>query len=424
MSLGTLASRIERLASAVSIGARRVLSLDTNPVPAAWTHITKVDPEARKHLPLLFVPYLSHTSAVSVGGSSAVTGENTAETFELIDAASVPAVHEPSAARHVTATARDQADFLAVPEVLNGDVEALVGTLGRGVSYVRDDLGPRTVEGVLGLAPGGTLGDRLSDAAAAWLLEEAVFEAYIIMNPDSAAAREANVDAEDCLSPQVARERALAAEYHLDSEIVYLEYSGTYGGAEATELLETIDDGCSWSRIWYGGGVDSREKAQQVLNAGADAVVVGDAFHEVAAEEQTLYERATERFDDDPGAETMREWVTTTVEPDESKAARYLSTVPEVPSPARRAVRYLATGLRLGLALRTIADELEGSAPDTQQLRTAVAEQPLPGESTFADVLDSGASKRVREIGVAMLADRLETDLNSGLPTQHIGITL
>ena len=423
MSLAAIARRIERLASIFSIGARRVLSLDTNPVPAEWTHITKVDPESRKQLPLLFVPYLSHTSALSVGGSSDVTEQNTAETFSLLEAASVPAVHEPSAAEHVTPAARDRASLLAVPEVLNGDTEALVGTLGKGIGYVREELGPQTVRDRTGLSSGGTIGSRLSDAAAAWFLEAAVFEAYIIMNPDSAAAREANVAPEDLLKPAVAKERALAAEYHLDSEIVYLEYSGTYGGEEAVELLEAIDEACSWSRLWYGGGVDSREKAEMVLDAGADAVVVGDAFHDVAEEEQRLYEQARDRFDDDPGREPMREWLETTVEPGETSAARYLSTIPSVPRPTQRALRYLGTGLRLALTLRTIADDLD--APDERQLREAVADRSLPGESTFADAIDEGATDRVTALAVAMLGAHFDLDLgDESLPVQHIGIAL
>lgn len=427
MSVAAIAGRLERLASMLSIGARRILSLDTNPVPADWTHVTKVDPEGRKQLPVLFVPYLSHTSAVSVGGSSDVTHENTAETFALLEATPVPVIHEPSAAEHVTQAARDRAEFLAVPEVLNGDTDALVGTLGKGIKYVREDLGPRTVERTLGIAPGGTLGDRLSDAAAAWFLEEAVFEAYIIMNPDSAAAREANVGPEDLLDPAVAKERALAAEYHLDSEIVYLEYSGTYGGSEAVELLETIDAARDWSRLWYGGGVDSREKARAVLEAGADSVVVGDAFHEVAAEERTLYERARETFHGDPGRDRMREWLEETVDPAETDAARYLSTIPNVPAPERRAVEYLGAGIRLALVLRAVAEDHAGTAPDRQTLRGALAERSLPGESAFADALDAGAVEQVRRLGVAMLAEHfgLEDGGDSDrLPVRHVGIEL
>src|SRR6056297_2489200 len=233
MSLTSLAKRFESLAATASVGGRMLLGLDTNPVPADWTHITKIDPEGEKKLPLLFPVYLAQTSAVSVGGSQDVTEQNTEETFALLADSGTPAFHEPSEASHVTETTRDMADFLAVPEVLNGDSNALVGTLGKGLEYVRSDLGPSMLEDKIGLSIGGFFDDRAGDFAAGMMMQEAVFEAYIIMNLDSAAAREANVTEDNLLSPQEAKERALAAQHHLESEIIYLEYSGTFGGEEA-----------------------------------------------------------------------------------------------------------------------------------------------------------------------------------------------
>lgn len=62
-----------------------------------------------------------------------------------------------------------------------------------------------------------------------------------------------------------------------DFPLFYIEYSGQFGEtadvhAAATALDET--------RLLYGGGIDSAQKATQVLDAGTDAVVVGDCFHE------------------------------------------------------------------------------------------------------------------------------------------------
>ena len=108
-TLAEIVQAIESFGAAVSIGGRTVLSLDTNSVPADWTHVTKVDPEQEKQLPFAFPLYLQHTSAVSVGGSSDITGETTEETFELLNAADVACFHEPSAARHVSALALETA---------------------------------------------------------------------------------------------------------------------------------------------------------------------------------------------------------------------------------------------------------------------------------------------------------------------------
>jgi phosphoglycerol geranylgeranyltransferase len=417
--LAGLVRRVATLGRVASIGGRTLLSLDTNPVPAGWTHITKVDPESGKELPLAYPLYLSHTSAVSVGGSQDVTDRNTEETFDLITAADVPAFHEPSAAEHVTERTRDLADFMAVPEVLNGDSEALVGRLGRGIEHVRDKLAPSMIAEKLPLPPGGRLTDRLSAFAAAWMMEEAVFEAYIIMNVDSAAAREANVTEADLLSPEAASHRAMAAETHLDSEVIYLEYSGTFGGEEAVDILEAVGEDVSWSRVWYGGGLDSRENAQKVLDAGADAVVVGNVFHEVAGEEAGLYERARERFDAAPDRADVRAFVEDAVGED-SAAADYLSTITAVPDPEDRALRYLTTGVHTALELRSIADGL--TDPDAAAVREAAAS--APGASALADAVGSGAEELAERLAVTLLADHFGVDNGDRLTAGHLGLSL
>jgi phosphoglycerol geranylgeranyltransferase len=418
MSLADLARRFEAFAATVSMGGRALLGLDTNPVPAEWTHITKVDPESAKQLPLLYPLYLSHTSAVSVGGSRDVTDQNTEETFELLTDAAVTAFQEPSAAAHVTEKTRDLAAFTAIPEVLNGDSQALVGTLGEGIEYVREELGPQMVEEKIGFSPDGWFGDRIGNLAAAWLMHDAVFEAYIIMNTDSAAAREANVTEDDLLSPQVAKERALAAEYHLDSEIIYLEYSGTFGGEEATEILDRIDDGVSWSRIWYGGGLDNREDVESVIDAGADTVVVGDIFHDIAELEADLCRQAVGELD--PATvdrAEIREWIEDTIDVSEASATRYLSTIPDLPAPEDRAVRYLAAAVETALSLSVIAEEL--TDPDRQAIRERLAETEIPGESDLADVLSEPAPMASR-IGTSLLAERFDLSTSDTPVSEHL----
>jgi phosphoglycerol geranylgeranyltransferase len=424
MSLTDWAARFERLAALASIGGRRLLGLDTNPVPSDWTHITKVDPEPGKKLPLAYPLYLAHTSAVSVGGSRDVTDRNTEETFELATATGVPAVHEPSAPTHVTSQTREQSRFLAIPEVLNGDSEALVGTLGTGLDRVREDVGPDLIEEKLGFQPGNLLGGRLTDSAAAYLMQTAIFEAYIIMNTDSAAAREANVTEADRLSPRAARERALAAEYHLESEILYLEYSGTYGGSEAVDILEAVDDATAWSRLWYGGGLDDRERTEQMLDAGADAVVVGDVFHDIATVERDLVERARAEFAPDdatgdvPETETVEQWVENTVD-GETSATRYLATIPAVDEPAQRATEYLAAAVELVLRLDALAADL--TEPDAQTVRDALRERSLLAQARVTDLLDGGEDA-VQRLSLGVLADRFDVD--NGVAARHLAVTL
>lgn len=418
-ALVDIVRKLDSLGTAVSIGGRTLLSADTNPVPAEWDHITKVDPEDKKRLPLAYPLYLSHTGAVSVGGSQDVTEQNTIETFDLINAATVPAFHEPSDSTHVTQAVRDRAAFMAIPEVLNGDNESLVGTLGKGVEYIRDEMAPALIDEKLPIPLGSSIEKRLSNFAASWMLNEAVFEAYIIMNVDSAAAREANVGDADLLSAREAKQHAMAAEHHLESELIYLEYSGTFGGDEAVSLLDAIDEGVSWSRVWYGGGLDNREDAQTILDAGADAVIVGDSFHDVAEEEATLADDAIDALDPGASREEITTWLDEERDLDSTAAARYLSTIVDVPSPAERATRYLAAGIEIALQLDALAGTL--SDPDGDDIRNAVTDGDVPGESIFADVLDDSAARDLAErLAISLLADRFGVDLPDGFVAHHI----
>ena len=421
---GALLRRVASAVNLATVAGRTLLGMDTNPVSADWTHISKVDPEGEKRLPLGFPLYLSETSAVSVGGSQDVTAENTEETMALVAATSAPMLHEPSGAGHVTEQTREDAELLAIPEVLNGDTEALVGTLGRGLDYVRGELAPGLVENRIGipLDGDGLLGQRLGNFVAAYLMREAVFEAYIIMNPDSAAAREAGVTESDLLSAQAARERALAAEYHLESEVVYLEYSGTFGGEEAAATLAELDDALTMPRLWYGGGLDSAEKTDTVLDAGADAVVVGDVLHDIADVETDLVEQAREAFEAVPDHTQLVDWVAETVEVAETSAMRYLSTIPEVKNAAGTATTYLAAGVEFTLAVDAIADRLDD--PDGADIAEILREDSRLAETRLAVSLDGEQTELPRQLAATLLADRFDVDIADAFAARHLDIEL
>ena len=408
-----------KIATFTRIGTRSFGFVDTNPVPRRWEHVTKIDPEGAKKLPLLFPLYLQHTSAVSVGGSRDVTTRNTEETFELIGHADVPVFHEPSAPRHITERTWKLSEFTAIPEVLNGDSASLVGKLGAAIENIRGEVVPELIVDGAPWFPWPRHAS-LADFVSGWLLEHAVFEAYIIQNADSAAAREAGVDADGLLDPADAARRALAAEKHLGSEVIYLEYSGTYGGDEAVDILEAIGDAVSWPRIWYGGGLASREDANRVLAAGADAVIVGNAFHDVAEEERRLCALAAEELDPGASRSAVREWLAAAVDVAESDAARYLSTAPSVADPAATAERYLEASVRLWLALDGLAadaGDLEGS-----EAVAGVAASCDVSALPAADLLgrNAGAEALLREYVRAHLADRNGCPAGE-FPADHVG---
>jgi phosphoglycerol geranylgeranyltransferase len=215
----------------------------------------------------------------------------------------------------------------------------------------------------------------------------------------------------------------MAAETHLESEVVYLEYSGTFGGDEAVDMLDEITDGVSWSRVWYGGGLDNRENAQAVLDAGADAVIVGNVFHDVAEEEAELATAAAEDLDAGADRETIRAWVDDEVDVAETAAASYLSTIVSVPAPEQRAARYLTAGIETYLGLQELAAGI--TDPDAATLRNAVSNNPVPGESQFADVLTEGAATDVAEsLALSLLAERFGVELADGIAAHHVAVEL
>lgn len=318
-----------------------------NPVPKEWTHITKIDPELEKKLPILYPIYLQHTDAVSVGGSNGVSAENTEVTFELLEYVSVPAFHEPSSPNHVTEKTFDQSRFTAIPEVLNGDTASLIGKLGEGISHLQDEMIPQLLSDKLLLRKEGRLNKTIASIATSYILNDAIFEAYIIQNPDSAAAERGGVTEADVLSSMAARERGMAADRHLGSEIVYLEYSGIYGGEEACEILENMSDDMSRAQVWYGGGIDSNQKSSEMLDSGADAVIVGDIFHQIASDEISIFKQAVKFFNHKPSQDEIYNWIQDVVEVPSLASTQYLDSIPDVNHPKQVAIKYLATSINL-----------------------------------------------------------------------------
>jgi phosphoglycerol geranylgeranyltransferase len=109
-------------------------------------------------------------------------------------------------------------------------------------------------------------------------------EAYVVLNPDASVAQytEANCD----LDAEEVGAYAAIAERLFGQEIVYLEYSGTFGDPV---IVETATDSIAEATLFYGGGIHDYESAA-TMGAVADVVVVGDLIHDegVAAVEETV----------------------------------------------------------------------------------------------------------------------------------------
>ncbi|WP_436342993.1 heptaprenylglyceryl phosphate synthase [Natronorubrum sp. FCH18a] len=235
------------------------------------SHITKVDPA--KPLPA-DISALEGTDLVIVGGSDDVTEANTLEAIRAIAETypSIPVFQEPYSSDHVSRETIEAADFVAVPAVYNGDRDHFVGKhvdlftevgrapedlLGAGLPIVGDLIASKGV-------------DAIADLTASL-----IGEGYVVQHLESTAAVTSGVDT-TYTSDQVAG-AALATETFYGFPIFYVEYSGTYGGPEDVEAAARY---LEETTLLYGGGIDSREKATEILEAGADAIVVGDCFHD------------------------------------------------------------------------------------------------------------------------------------------------
>lgn len=239
------------------------------------SHITKVDPA--KPLPD-DLAVLSGTDLVLVGGSDNVTAENTTEAIAQIrnTVDELPVLQEPYRADHVSRETFDRVDGIAVPAVYNGNREHF---LEKHLDFFTD-LGstPASVRGA-GLPVVGDMIERRGREAISELAQHIIGEGYVIQNPDSRAA-EVSGAAEPFSREEVAG-AALATEAFYRFPIFYIEYSGTYGGtADVQAAAPHLDD----TILLYGGGITSRDQTMDILEAGADAVVVGNCFHDDVAQ--------------------------------------------------------------------------------------------------------------------------------------------
>ncbi len=104
--------------------------------------------------------------------------------------------------------------------------------------------------------------------------EQIVPEGYVILNGESQAAK--LTGAQTGLSPQDAEAYARLADRLFRMPIVYMEYSGAFGDMQTVRKARSVLTG---ARLFYGGGIDSLDKAKLAAEA-ADTIVVGNAVYD------------------------------------------------------------------------------------------------------------------------------------------------
>jgi putative glycerol-1-phosphate prenyltransferase len=208
-----------------------------------WRHVFKLDPNkpiTDEHLEMLCE---SGTDAIIIGGTDGVTLENILDLMARVRKFSVPCVLEISSIEAVT----PGFDLYFIPTVLNStNTKWITGLHQEAVKEYGDIMN--------------------------W--DEFIMQGYCVLNEECKVAKltEANTE----LTKEDVVAYAMMAEKMFHLPVFYLEYSGTYGNVELVKdakkkLTDTI--------VFYGGGIKSREQAEEMA-AYADVIVVGNIIYE------------------------------------------------------------------------------------------------------------------------------------------------
>ncbi|MFA7153705.1 MAG: phosphoglycerol geranylgeranyltransferase [Methanoregulaceae archaeon] len=207
-----------------------------------WVHVTKLDPDKNLTADKIAGIVTSGTDALMLSGTLNVTRENMGQLLAQVAEYGLPLVVEPAGPEAVIF---DGVDLLFVPSVLNTpDVRWIVGKHREWVSQQCVD----------------------------W--KRVVPEAYIVLNPASSVGR---VTRAECgLSASQVAAYSEVAEQYFHFPIIYIEYSGTYGDPA---IVESASRALDSAHLYYGGGIDSPERAEEMAGF-ADTIVVGNAVYE------------------------------------------------------------------------------------------------------------------------------------------------
>ncbi|OEF99487.1 geranylgeranylglyceryl/heptaprenylglyceryl phosphate synthase [Vulcanibacillus modesticaldus] len=206
-------------------------------------HIFKLDPNRPISEEQVNRLCLSGTDAIVVGGTLGVTYENTENLLRLIRKNSITTIQEISSLDAIV----PGFDYYFIPLVLNAqDPTWILNAHHQALKKY---------------------GDLIN-----W--EQVLVEGYIVLNGDSSVAKLTKSLTDLSVEDVIAYARMV--DQMLKLPILYLEFSGTYAEVELIEELKYAVDN---TKIFYGGGIDSIDKAKE-MSSYVDTVVVGNVIYE------------------------------------------------------------------------------------------------------------------------------------------------
>ncbi len=212
-----------------------------------WVHVTKLDPDKQLRPGDIDAIAASGTDALMLSGTLNVTKENLAALQKQVKAYDLPLVMEPAGPEAVLVQG---IDYVFVPSVLNStDVQWIVGKHRAWVQQQKSHI--------------------------PW--DAVVPEAYIVLNPNSSVGKVTKAVC-DLKAEEVAAYAAVA-DHYFHFPIIYIEYSGTFGDPN---VVKAASEALDKSILYYGGGINSAEKAAQ-MSKYADTIVVGNAVYDQGA---------------------------------------------------------------------------------------------------------------------------------------------
>jgi putative glycerol-1-phosphate prenyltransferase len=208
-----------------------------------WKHIFKIDPEREIDEMTLERLCLSGTDAIMVGGTTGATFENVIDLLARIRRYEVACVLEVS---HVDAIVPGY-DLYFIPLVLNAENPEWF-------------LKPHR--------------EALKELGGIMEWDKVLMEGYVVLNPESTVAQMTQSEPELSDSDVVAYARMV--DRMLRFPICYIEYSGTWGDMVLVRKVKSVLKDAS---LFYGGGIDSREKALEAMES-SHTIVVGNIIYE------------------------------------------------------------------------------------------------------------------------------------------------